>query len=72
MGASFMTAAGLPEWVADGDTGYVAVAVQMAQDRAALLSLKRGLRQRLKSRRGWDVVAHTRAMEAALEAMARA
>jgi predicted O-linked N-acetylglucosamine transferase (SPINDLY family) len=72
MGASFMTAAGLPEWVADDDAGYVAVAVQMAQDRAALLSLQRGLRQRLKNRRGWDVVAHTRAVEAALEAMARA
>ncbi|PQA80950.1 hypothetical protein C5F52_23235 [Limnohabitans sp. TS-CS-82] len=69
MGASFMTAAGLPEWVADDDEGYVRVAVQMAQDRAALLALKRGLRERLKARRGWDVVAHTRAMEAAFEGM---
>ena len=72
MGASFMTAAGLPEWVADDDEGYVRVAVQMAQDRAALLSLKRGLRERLKARRGWDVVAHTRAMETAFEAMVHA
>jgi protein O-GlcNAc transferase len=69
MGASFMTAAGLPEWVAEGDAGYVRVAVQMAQDRAALLDLKRGLRDRLKTRRGWDVVAHTRAMEKAFEGM---
>ena len=30
------------------------------------------LRERLKNRRGWNVVAHTRAMEAALESMARA
>ena len=69
MGASFMTAAGLPEWVADDDEGYVRVAVQMAQDRAALLSLKRGLRQRLQTRPAWDVVAHTRAMERAFEGM---
>ena len=32
-------AAGLPEWVASDDEGYVQVAVQMAQDRAALLAL---------------------------------
>lgn len=69
MGASFMTAAGLPEWVADDDEGYVQVAVQMAQDRAALLALKRGLRERLNDCRGWDVVAHTRAMEKAFEGM---
>jgi protein O-GlcNAc transferase len=69
MGASFMTAAGLPEWVAEDDEGYVRVAVQMAQDREALLNLKRGLRDRLKTRRGWDVVAHTRGMEAAFEEM---
>jgi protein O-GlcNAc transferase len=72
MGASFMTAAGLPDWVADDDEGYVRVAVQMAQDRAALLALKRGLRERLKTRRGWDVVAHTRAMEQAFAEMVRA
>lgn len=72
MGASFMTAAGLPEWVADDDEGYVRVAVQMAQDRAALLTLKRGLRERLKARRGWDVVAHTRAMEQAFTEMVNA
>ena len=72
MGASFMTAAGLPEWVADDDEGYVRVAVQMAQDRLVLLALKRGLRSRLKAQRGWDVVAHTRAMEQAFEEMVNA
>ena len=72
MGASFMTAAGLPEWVADDDEGYVRVAVQMAQDRLVLLALKRGLRTRLKAQRGWDVVAHTRAMEQAFEEMVNA
>jgi predicted O-linked N-acetylglucosamine transferase (SPINDLY family) len=72
MGASFMTAAGLSDWVASDDEGYVRIAVQMAQDRAALLALKRGLRERLKTRRGWDVVAHTRAMEQAFAEMVRA
>ncbi len=72
MGASFMTAAGLPEWVAEDDAAYVRIACQMAQDRAALLTLKRGLRERLKAQRGWDVVAHTRAMEQAFEGMVRA
>jgi protein O-GlcNAc transferase len=72
MGASFMSAAGLTEWVAEDDAGYVREAVQMAQDREALLALKRGLRDRLKARRGWDVVAHTRAMEAAFVEMVNA
>ena len=73
MGASFMTVADLPEWVDDDDEeGYVRVAVQMAQDRAALLALKCGLRERLKTRRGWDVVAHTRAMEQAFVEMVHA
>ena len=69
MGASFMAAAGLPEWVAQDDEGYVRVAVQMAQDRAALMDLKRGLRERLQTRLGWNVKAHTRAMEQAFEQM---
>ena len=69
MGASFMTAAGLPEWVAKDDAAYVQVAMQMSQDRDALLALKRGLRARLQECRAWDVVAHTRAMEAVFERM---
>jgi len=65
MGMSFMTAAGLADWVAADDDAYVAIAVAKGQDREALLTLKRGLRQRLSSRPAWDAVAHTRAMEAA-------
>ena len=64
MGASFMTAAGLPEWVAKDDDDYVAIAQRMAADRDALWALKRNLRQRLQAQPGWDVVAHTRAFEA--------
>lgn len=66
MSASFMTAAGLPEWVARDDDDYVAIARRMAANRKALLALKKGMRQRLQSSPAWDVVRHTRAFEAAL------
>lgn len=65
MGASFMTAAGLLEWVASCDDDVIAIAQRMAADRAALLSLKRGLRARLQALPAWNVVAHTRALEEA-------
>lgn len=70
MGASFMRAAGLHEWVAPDEEGYVQTAVRMATNRAALLDLKRGLRARLQARPGWNALAHTRAMENALIQMA--
>ena len=54
MGASFMTAAGLPDWIAKDDAAYVAQAAALAQDRKALLDLKRGLRARLLACPGWD------------------
>lgn len=63
MGASIMTAAGLPEWVAKDDDDYVAVAQRMGSDRAGLLALKKGLRDRLQKSAAWDVAAHTRALE---------
>jgi protein O-GlcNAc transferase len=70
MGASFMSAAGLPEWVAADEAAYVAMVASMAQDRQALLALKRGLRQRLQAHPGWDPVAHTRNLEQAWLRMA--
>ena len=66
MGASFMTAAGLSEWVARDDDDYVAIARRMAEDRKALLKLKKGLRERLQGLPAWDTVRHTRAFETAL------
>lgn len=54
MGASFMTAAGLPDWVAKDDAAYVAQAAALGQDRTVLLALKRGLRAQLQARPGWD------------------
>jgi predicted O-linked N-acetylglucosamine transferase (SPINDLY family) len=69
MGASFMTAADLPEWVAADDDAYVAIAQRMAADRVALLQLKQGLRQRLQAAPAWDVEAYTRDFERALRTM---
>lgn len=67
MGASFMTAAGLSDWVAQDDDAYVAVAVKQAGDRKALLKLKQGLRDRLKKAPGWNIDAYARDFEKALQ-----
>jgi protein O-GlcNAc transferase len=69
MGQSFMTAAGLQDWIAPDDDAYVALAVQKALDRAALLRLKQGLRKRLQGLPGWNIDLYTRDLEAALRHM---
>lgn len=69
MGASFMTAAGLTDWVAQTDADYVRIAAAMARDRQALLSLKRGLRERLQAAPAWDIDQYTRDFEGALRQM---
>ena len=69
MGASFMTAAGLSDWVAQSDDAYVAIAQRMASDRQALLSLKAGLRERLLGRPAWDIDRYARDWQAALRGM---
>lgn len=69
MGASFLTAAGLDDWIARDDRHYVEIAAAMARDRPRLLELKRGLRQRLLSRPGWDIDRYVRDFERALRAM---
>ncbi len=66
MGASFMTAAGLPEWVAQSDDEYVAIAQRMAFDRAALLSLKLELRDRLLAQPAWQLEQYVKDFETAL------
>jgi predicted O-linked N-acetylglucosamine transferase (SPINDLY family) len=69
MGASFMRAAGLPDWVAASDEAYVDIAARMAADRQALLQLKAGLRTRLQAAPAWRIDQYTRDMEHALRAM---
>ena len=69
MGASFMQAAGLSEWVATDDADFVRRAVALSQDRKALLKLKKGLRQRLQALPAWDIDAYTRDMQSAIRHM---
>jgi predicted O-linked N-acetylglucosamine transferase (SPINDLY family) len=69
MGASFMQAAGLPEWVASDDADLVRRAVSLSQDRQALLALKQGLRQRLLALPAWDIDAYARDMQSAVRKM---
>lgn len=71
MGASFMTAAGLPEWVAADDDAYVDIARRMAADRGALLDLKRAMRTRLLARPGWDIDSYAADFMRALQGMWR-
>ena len=69
MGASFMRAAALPEWVAKDDAEYVQIAARMAQDRQALLKLKQGLRERQLALPAWNIDTYSRDMEKALRSM---
>jgi predicted O-linked N-acetylglucosamine transferase (SPINDLY family) len=71
MGASFMSAAGLEDWIAADDDAYVAIAARMAADRTALLDLKRNLRTQLLSRPAWDADLYARNFGAALREMWR-
>lgn len=47
LGAGIMNKVGLPEWVAESDDEFVAIARQAAADPARLAALRAGLRQRL-------------------------
>ena len=69
MGASFMSAAGMSDWVALIDDDYVRIAVAKARDRQALLALKQGLRQHLQSCAAWNIDQYTRHFEGALRQM---
>lgn len=71
MEASFMAAAGMREWLAEDDSDYVRIAAQQAFNRKTLLTLNKGLRKRLQSLIAWDVVQHTRNVEAALVQMCK-
>lgn len=66
MGASFMTAAGLPEWVAQNDEEYIKIAVRQAQDRQGLYELKKQMRARLSSLPAWNIDQYAKDWEAAI------
>jgi protein O-GlcNAc transferase len=69
MGASFMRASGLDDWISQDDDSYVDMAVAHASQRDKLRMLKASLRERLQALDAWNPVKHTRAMEAAFKAM---
>ncbi len=46
--ACHLSAVGLKDWIAEDAAGYVALALAKADDRAALLDLKKGLRRRVQ------------------------
>lgn len=54
MGASFLSAAGLADWVTDTETAFVARARAAAADHQTLIALKQGLRSHLLSRPAWN------------------
>ena len=60
MGASFMKAAGLSEWVARDHASYVDCARRMSLDRQALLLVKKTLRDRVRAQPSWDIQAYSR------------
>lgn len=70
VGASLLTHAGLPGWIAATPGDYVACAVAAARDLPALAALRRGLREQLRTSPLCDAARFTRGFEDACEAMA--
>ena len=70
-GASLLTAAGLPDWVADTEADYVAQAVARAADLDALAALRAALRARVSTSPLYDAPRFARHFEDALWRMWR-
>jgi predicted O-linked N-acetylglucosamine transferase (SPINDLY family) len=71
VGASLLTALSLPELIAGDVAAYVAKAVDLATDRAALEALKAKLEQALQTSAVFDPAAFARSLEAALAGLVR-
>ena len=72
MGASFMQTLGQPDWVAADDAAYVAVAVRLAANTAALRTGRARLREQITSTRLGDITTYVADFEALLRQMWRA
>jgi protein O-GlcNAc transferase len=72
VGASLLTHAGLPEWIANSPEGYVQRAVSATRDLPALATLRLGLRERLRRSPLCDAVNFTCRLEKAYAAMIKA
>ncbi|BAV33879.1 hypothetical protein SCL_1574 [Sulfuricaulis limicola] len=69
VGASLLTAAGFPEWIADTPERYVATGRELAADGAKLAGLRAQLRERVKQSRLCAAGDYARTVESAYEAM---
>jgi predicted O-linked N-acetylglucosamine transferase (SPINDLY family) len=65
-GASLLSAAGLPEWIADDEAAYVAKAVALAGNVPALARLRASLRQQVLASPLFDAARFARNLEDAL------
>jgi len=68
-GASFLSAAGFPELVADDTDSYVAKAITLAGDKASLSQMRINMRQRMANSNLCDALAITRDIEATYRKM---
>ena len=68
-GASLLQAAGLPGWVAQDRSDYVARAIALARDVEGLARLRSGLREHVRRSPLFDAAAFARDLEAALWGM---
>jgi protein O-GlcNAc transferase len=71
VGASLLTAFGLPELIADTETDYIAKAAGLAADRGSLEALEARLDKALETSSVFDPTAFARALEAAFAGMAK-
>jgi protein O-GlcNAc transferase len=71
VGASLLSRAGHPEWVATSEEAYVAIAAAMAADVDRLFRIRSELRWKLSSSTLGDVTMLAKALEAAYRAMVR-
>jgi protein O-GlcNAc transferase len=69
VGASLLTAAGFPEWIAETPGRYIEIGRELASDRAKLIALRTQLRERVGQSRLCAVGDYTLAVEQAYEAM---
>lgn len=65
-GASLMTAAGLPDWVANSEAEYATMAINFAKDLPALSALRQRLRQQVLESPLFDAARFARHLEDAL------
>lgn len=69
VGASLLTAAEFPDWIADSPERYVEIGRELAGDRAELIQLRSQLRERVRQSRLCAMEDYARAVERAYETM---